>query len=274
MTKQSDQTIVVTYSAVDGARKVKTCKTLTVAQTFAATMVGETPDIGRSYAMSWDGVGKVSVTGCTLSDLFPTETPEATAPVIPATVAVAPPTFAEKMRAAKLAKAAKLALASGVPLVPETAPAPLVMVPAIASEVQPVATVTLPVTLPTAPVAPAFIPPVSVTAPSTSDRPGKLNVLRVMLRPGHYHYFYTSLDGTIHCYETKKEGVIEGALRWTWLNKITGEKGVKYGTERNNADQVVEMFVRRELIALGQKERADWRAANTNARSVKTEAVA
>lgn len=64
--------IVVHYVAVDGFASSRTFKTLRAAQKFAHKMVGEHPEIGTRYAVSADGVGKVTVNGsATLSELFP-----------------------------------------------------------------------------------------------------------------------------------------------------------------------------------------------------------
>lgn len=63
--------IKVTYASVDGCRKSRTFKTLAGAQKFAAAWVGETPDLGSYYAVSFDGIGKVTVQGCALAALFP-----------------------------------------------------------------------------------------------------------------------------------------------------------------------------------------------------------
>ena len=63
--------IKVRYSSVDGFSKSRTFKTLAGARTFAWHYVGETPELGSWYAVSSDGVGKVTCTGCTLAELFP-----------------------------------------------------------------------------------------------------------------------------------------------------------------------------------------------------------
>jgi hypothetical protein len=63
--------IIVTYSSIDGCKKTKTYQTLAGAQKFAQYWVGETPDLGSFYAVSFDGVGKVTCSGCPLIDLFP-----------------------------------------------------------------------------------------------------------------------------------------------------------------------------------------------------------
>jgi hypothetical protein len=63
--------IKVTYSSVDGFRETRSFKTLDRARVYAHHFVGETPETGRYYAVSGDGVGKVTVRGATLIDIFP-----------------------------------------------------------------------------------------------------------------------------------------------------------------------------------------------------------
>jgi hypothetical protein len=63
--------IKITYSTVDGFCKTRQFKTLGRARTYAHHWLGETPEVGRYYAVSGDGVGKVTVDGATLDDLFP-----------------------------------------------------------------------------------------------------------------------------------------------------------------------------------------------------------
>ena len=63
--------IKITYSTVDGCRIARSFKTIKGARTFAHHWLGETPDMGRFYAVSDDGVGKIKCEGCTLYDLFP-----------------------------------------------------------------------------------------------------------------------------------------------------------------------------------------------------------
>ena len=64
--------IKVKYSSIDGYHKYATFKTLKGAQNFAHKWVGGHPDIGSSYAVSYDGIGKIEVAGdATLKDLFP-----------------------------------------------------------------------------------------------------------------------------------------------------------------------------------------------------------
>jgi hypothetical protein len=66
--------IKVIYTAVDGHRTIRTYGTLAGARKFAHKMIGEHPEMGRDYAVSFDGVGTIRVhTGCNLADLFPTK---------------------------------------------------------------------------------------------------------------------------------------------------------------------------------------------------------
>lgn len=62
--------IKVKYRAVDGFSKSRRFKTLKGANAFAVKWVGATPTLGSNYAVSDDGVGKVMVEGCSLSELF------------------------------------------------------------------------------------------------------------------------------------------------------------------------------------------------------------
>lgn len=63
--------IKIRYSAIDGAAKTKTFKTLAKAKAYAVDRVGTGPEIGSSYAVSSDGVGKIRIEGCTWQELFP-----------------------------------------------------------------------------------------------------------------------------------------------------------------------------------------------------------
>jgi len=67
----SPSEIVVSWSAVDGAHGHRTFRTLKRARTFAHERVGETPELGQTYAIAGDGVCRVTVEGATLRDLFP-----------------------------------------------------------------------------------------------------------------------------------------------------------------------------------------------------------
>jgi hypothetical protein len=62
--------IKVKYSSVDGYRKTKPFKTLKGARKYAQRCVGENPDMGSHYAVSFDGIGKIQVEGVALADLF------------------------------------------------------------------------------------------------------------------------------------------------------------------------------------------------------------
>jgi hypothetical protein len=62
--------IKVTYSSLDGARKVQRFKTVIGASEWAQHWIGKHPSLGSTYAASDDG-GKIEVTGAGLGDLFP-----------------------------------------------------------------------------------------------------------------------------------------------------------------------------------------------------------
>lgn len=63
--------IKVTYTSIDGGRKSRSYSTIEGAKKFAHTWVGPHPEIGSWYAVSGDGVGKITVSGASLRDLFP-----------------------------------------------------------------------------------------------------------------------------------------------------------------------------------------------------------
>jgi hypothetical protein len=72
MTPATEQTAIkVRYSTVDGFKKARTFKTLKGARDFAHHFLGKHPDLGTSYAISSDGIGKITVQGASLADLFP-----------------------------------------------------------------------------------------------------------------------------------------------------------------------------------------------------------
>jgi hypothetical protein len=160
-------TITVTYSAVDGVYDHRRYATLRNARTFAHKMVGHHPELGRHYAVSGDGIGKIAVAGCTLNELFPmettnmttetniveetavttTETPKAKAPrkakavvsepvvetpavetpAVETPVADKPITLAEARRIAKENKTDKIKAAPKAPKVKEVKPEPVVV---------------------------------------------------------------------------------------------------------------------------------------------------
>jgi hypothetical protein len=66
-------TITVYYSSIDGVQLKEVCADLQHAREWAHYWVGPHPTIGTigKYAVSDDGVGKVSVAGCSITDLFP-----------------------------------------------------------------------------------------------------------------------------------------------------------------------------------------------------------
>jgi hypothetical protein len=67
-----DIKIKVTVSGVDSYRCTRCFKTLKGAQKFAQNAVGEHPDCDDGLsAVALDGIVKVTVRGCTLTDLFP-----------------------------------------------------------------------------------------------------------------------------------------------------------------------------------------------------------
>lgn len=63
--------ITVVYRSIDRYRERRTFKTIEGARKFAHKWVGAHPEIGSTYAVSGDGMGKVTVNGATLADLFP-----------------------------------------------------------------------------------------------------------------------------------------------------------------------------------------------------------
>lgn len=64
-------TITVYYDSVDGYHEHKQFTDIDEARTYAQEWIGKFPTLGRSYAISDDGVGKIMVSGTTLKDLFP-----------------------------------------------------------------------------------------------------------------------------------------------------------------------------------------------------------
>ena len=62
--------IKVRYSSIDGWRETRSFKTVEGARKFAVHYIGEHPEVGTSYAVSGDGVGRVTVEGCTIAALF------------------------------------------------------------------------------------------------------------------------------------------------------------------------------------------------------------
>jgi hypothetical protein len=62
--------LTVTYQSIDGAHVRRRFASLKGARAFAVKWVGASPDLGSHYAISDDGVGKITVVGCSLEDLF------------------------------------------------------------------------------------------------------------------------------------------------------------------------------------------------------------
>lgn len=82
---QPVQLVTVCYTSVDGVTDTRKFKTLIGAQRYAVDRVGQHPEMGHNYAASGDGVGKVSVKGATLKELFtPATATAAAAPRAPA----------------------------------------------------------------------------------------------------------------------------------------------------------------------------------------------
>ena len=71
MNELAKSTITVRYSSVDGYRETETFTSVKDAQAFAHNWIGAHPEIGSSYAVSDDGVGKITVSGASLAELFP-----------------------------------------------------------------------------------------------------------------------------------------------------------------------------------------------------------
>mgnify|MGYP005830341315 FL=1 len=65
--------ITIRYSAVDGYRETRRFKTLQGAQRYADKMLG-IPEFGSYYAVSQDGIGKITAT-ISLRALFPNVQP-------------------------------------------------------------------------------------------------------------------------------------------------------------------------------------------------------
>jgi len=66
-----DRNITVRVETLDHFRKTRRFRTLNGARRFAQQWVGEAPDLGSTYAVSFDGIAKVTVSGATLAEIFP-----------------------------------------------------------------------------------------------------------------------------------------------------------------------------------------------------------
>jgi hypothetical protein len=63
--------IKLKYSSVDSRKgKWRSFKTIRGARKFAQYWIGKHPEIGSSYAVSSDGIGKIEAQGVKLADLF------------------------------------------------------------------------------------------------------------------------------------------------------------------------------------------------------------
>ena len=71
----SQTEITVRYRSIDHFSKTAKFKTLEGAQKFAHRYVGKHPEISYNffYAVSGDGVGKITCEGASIFDLFPEE---------------------------------------------------------------------------------------------------------------------------------------------------------------------------------------------------------
>lgn len=65
--------ITVMYSSIYHFSKRKVFNNLAEAQEYAQEWIGRFPTISRTfqYAVSDDGIGKITVAGCTIYELFP-----------------------------------------------------------------------------------------------------------------------------------------------------------------------------------------------------------
>jgi len=63
--------IKIRYRSIDGCAETRTFKTIKGARAYAHNLLGPHPDIGSFYAVSDDGIGRVTCSGVTLAELFP-----------------------------------------------------------------------------------------------------------------------------------------------------------------------------------------------------------
>jgi hypothetical protein len=66
--------ITVRYRSLDQFSESRKFKTLAGARRYAHRRIGEHPEIGSRYAVSGDGIGRITCEGCTLAELFPEQT--------------------------------------------------------------------------------------------------------------------------------------------------------------------------------------------------------
>jgi len=65
-----DPWITVSYLAVDNARAQQSFDNIEAARSWAIEWVGPHPETGARYAVSDDGVGRITCTGCSIRELF------------------------------------------------------------------------------------------------------------------------------------------------------------------------------------------------------------
>lgn len=70
-THPTETTFTVRYSTVDQVCETKRFTTIEAAREYAQRWIGRFPEIGWSYAISDDGIGKIEVRVARLADLFP-----------------------------------------------------------------------------------------------------------------------------------------------------------------------------------------------------------
>ena len=63
--------IVVRYRTIERDEERHCFTTLDAARQYAWRMIGRYPEMTGNYAISDDGAGKITVSGCALADLFP-----------------------------------------------------------------------------------------------------------------------------------------------------------------------------------------------------------
>lgn len=80
MATRAPRNIRVRYSSIDRYSESRHFKTLAGAQRYAQKWVGETPEISSifGYAVSADGISKVTVSGASIYELFPRSADPAT----------------------------------------------------------------------------------------------------------------------------------------------------------------------------------------------------
>jgi hypothetical protein len=67
---EATMAITVHLNTIDGVSKTRSFKSLAGARRFAQHHVGAAPEMSRGYAISGDGIAKVSCAGCGIAELF------------------------------------------------------------------------------------------------------------------------------------------------------------------------------------------------------------